>query len=261
MPRPARQLAESAVYHVMARGVNRDAIFLEDEDYERYLYALQLTKEASHCTVLAYCLMPNHVHLVLRTVDEPIGVVMKRLGVRYAGWFNRKYGRVGHLFQDRFRSRPVESDEYLFTLVRYVWDNPVQAGLVTCPESYRWSSRRLLGRKSSLVDEAALERIVLDGGLAEIAASRAQIPAEVELLHARPPRHTPDEVAGLLRRSCGTASANDFRELPLPARRRAIRELRTRGVRYAQIASATGMSKSGVLKLHAAEGPPPGAFS
>lgn len=85
MPRHSRQLADSAVYHVMARGVNRDAIFLDNEDYERYLYALQLTKEASHCAVLAYCLMPNHVHLVLQTSDEPVGDVMKRLGVRYAG--------------------------------------------------------------------------------------------------------------------------------------------------------------------------------
>ncbi len=258
MPRHPRQLAESAVYHMMARGVNRDAIFLEDEDYERFLYALQLTKEASHCAVLAYCLMPNHVHLVLRTVDEPVGVVMKRLGVRYAGWFNRKYGRVGHLFQDRFRSRPVESDEYLFALVRYVWDNPVRAGLVTRPEDYRWSSRRWLGRKSGLVDGAALERLMVDGGVAEIAVGQA--PVQADLLRARPPRHTPDEVVELLQRSCGAVGPNGFRELPLPTRRRVIRELRMRGVRYAQIASATGMSKSGVLKLHATDGPPPGTF-
>ena len=258
MPRHPRQLADSAVYHVMARGVNRDAIFLEDEDYERYLYALQLAKEASHCAVLAYCLMPNHVHLALRTVDEPVGVVMKRLGVRYAGWFNRKYGRVGHLFQDRFRSRPVETDEYLFALVRYVWDNPVRAGLVTQPEDHRWSSRRWLGRKSDLVDGAALERLMVDGGVAEIAAGEA--PVKADLLKASPPRHTPDEVVELIQRSCGTVSPNGFRELPLPTRRRVIRELRMRGVRYAQIASATGMSKSGVLKLHATDGPPPGTL-
>ena len=68
--------------------------------------------------MLAYCLMTNHVHLVVRTTCEPLAIVMKRLGVRYAGWFNRKYGRVGHLFQDRFRSRRVDTDEYLLTLLR-----------------------------------------------------------------------------------------------------------------------------------------------
>jgi REP element-mobilizing transposase RayT len=101
-------LAESGVYHVMMRGVNKDAIFLEDEDRVRFLHALTLTKQASGCIVLAYCLMTNHVHLVLQTPDEPISLVMKRLGVRYVGWFNRKYSRVGHLFQDRFASIRVE---------------------------------------------------------------------------------------------------------------------------------------------------------
>ncbi len=110
MTRQARRLAESGIYHVMLRGVNRDAVFLEDEDREWFLHALAATKEASGSVVLAYCLMSNHVHLILRTPGEAIGKVLQRLGVRYAGWFNRKYGRVGHLFQDRFMSLPVEDD-------------------------------------------------------------------------------------------------------------------------------------------------------
>ncbi len=98
------------------------------------------------------------MHLVLRTGDEPIGTVVKRLGVRYAGWFNRKYGRVGHLFQDRFASVPVEDDAYFLTLLRYVWNNPVEAGLATRADEYRWSSRRLLGEESDLArPERALE--------------------------------------------------------------------------------------------------------
>lgn len=128
MPRRPRQLAESGIYHVMLRGVNRDAIFLDDEDCSRFLHSLGQAKDASGCSVLAYCLMSNHAHLVLRTGDEPIGAVVKRLGVRYAGWFNRKYGRIGHLFQDRFRSLPVEDDAYFVTLLRYVWNNPLRPG-------------------------------------------------------------------------------------------------------------------------------------
>ena len=73
MPRRARQIAESGIYHVMMRGVNRDAIFLEEEDGDRFLHALDQTRKLSGCRVLAYCLMPNHVHLVLRIADEPIG--------------------------------------------------------------------------------------------------------------------------------------------------------------------------------------------
>ncbi|MFT3861348.1 transposase [Micropruina sp.] len=145
MPRQARQLADSGIYHVMLRGVNRDVIFLEHDDYEGFLNALADTRAASGCKVLAYCLMPNHVHLVLRPAVESLSEVMKRLGVRYAGRFNRKYGRTGHVFQDRFRSLPVEDDAYLVTLLRYMWNNPVRAGLVDRMDEYRWSSRRLLG--------------------------------------------------------------------------------------------------------------------
>jgi len=180
-------LAESQIYHVMVRGVNRDAIFLEDEDYQRFLDALDQTREASGCVVLAYCLMSNHVHLVLRTPGEPISAVAKRLGVRYAGWFNRKYGRVGHVFQDRFRSLPVETDEYLVTLVRYVWNNPVEAGLVEDPREYPWSSRRFLVGGSSLVDVAALLRLVPSGAF-ESDAAPVSLPAFIPAVIGRPQR-------------------------------------------------------------------------
>lgn len=140
MPRQPRLLSESGIYHVMLRGVNRDVIFLEEGDRHRFLAALMATKEASGCAVLAYCLMQNHVHLILQTVDEPIGATVKRLAVRYAGWFNRTYGRDGHFFQDRFRSVPVEDDIYFVALVRYVWCNPVVAGLVADPVDYPWNS-------------------------------------------------------------------------------------------------------------------------
>lgn len=250
MPRRPRQLSESGIYHAMARGVNRDAIFLEDEDFERFLHALAHTKDASGCAVLAYCLMNNHVHLVIRTGDEPIGVVMKRLGVRYASWFNRKYGRVGHLFQDRFKSLAVESDEYLVALLRYVWNNPVTAGLVIDPDEYRWSSRRLLGRKSCLIDGDELERLLPDGILDE------QVPApfvpEDDRPPGRPQRHSQPDVGRLLFRICGAAGPDEFRKLSTSDRRRTVVELRTRCVAYEQIAKATGMSASGVRRLHVA---------
>lgn len=250
MPRHARQLAESAIYHVMLRGVNRDAIFLEDEDFERFLHALDVTKELSGCAVLAYCLMPNHVHLVVRTNREPLASVMKRLGVRYAGWFNRKYGRVGHLFQDRFRSRAVETDEYFAALLRYVWANPVEAGLAARPADYRWSSRRHLGRRSGLVDPHQLTQLLPDYDLNEL--ETATLRSSEGLLAPPPHRRGQDEVGGLLREICGACRPTDFQDLGLSARQRAVSELRTRGVRYQQIALATGLSMYAVRKLQAA---------
>ena len=255
MPRHARQLAESGVYHVMLRGVNRDAIFLEDADCARFLHSLAQARDASGCAVLAYCLMSNHVHLVLRTGDEPIGNVVKRLGVRYAGWFNRKYGRVGHLFQDRFRSVAVEDDGYFVTLLRYVWNNPVEAGLVELPEAYQWSSRQLLGRESPLVDEKQLRKLLPGDPLAWVAAAQPVRPSDQTAALGRRPRHTDEEAAELLRRVCGVSSPEEYRKLDATTQRRVIRELRTRSVAYAQIAKVTGLSSTSVKRLHIVESP------
>lgn len=248
MPRQARQLADSGIYHVMLRGVNRDALFLEAHDYEHFLNALGLVRAASGCKLLAYCLMTNHVHLVVRTTQEPIGAVIKRLGVRYAGWFNRKYGRVGHLFQDRFNSQAVEDDSYLMTLIRYVWNNPVEAGLVERPEQFLWSSRRLLGHSSSIVDESELRRLMPFGSLEELASGRVLVPNDTSMFQVRPTRHTDEQVLELVRRACGAARPGDFTNLAAATRLLVIRDLRMRSVTYAQIAKATGMSTSSVRR-------------
>lgn len=254
MPRHARQLADSGIYHVMLRGVNRDSIFLEDDDFERFLQILAITKDTSDCKVLAYCLMTNHIHLVVRTTREPIAIVMKRLGIRYAAWFNRKYGRVGHLFQDRFKSVPVETDEYFITLLRYVWANPVVAGIVTLPQDYRWSSRRLVGRRTDLVDSDEIERLLPSGGLLNVLAGSSPPADTVLMMRHASQRHTPDEVAHLVREICGANAPDDFEDLATSVRQRTVAELRTRGVPYSQIAAATGLSLYAIRRLHAAAG-------
>jgi len=238
----------------MLRGVNRDSIFLDDEDCERFLHALGQARDASGCIVLAYCLMGNHAHLVLRTGDEPIGAVVKRLGVRYAGWFNRKYGRVGHLFQDRFRSHPVEDDAYFVTLLRYVWNNPVEARVVDRPDEYIWSSRRLLGEESALVDGRELRKLLRDDPL-DWATPVPELPSATAVKRGPRPSHSEDEVTELLRRASGADNPEAYGRLDAKTQQRAIRELRTRSVSYAQIANATGLSSSRVRRLHVSDLP------
>ena len=247
MPRHARILADSGVYHVMLRGVNRDALFIENGDYARFLHALSLTKELSGCAVLAYCLMPNHAHLVLRVGDEPLSSVMKRLGVRYVGWFNRKYKRVGHLFQDRFKSKPVETDDYLGTVLRYVWKNPVAAGLVATPEDYPWSSHSLTSG-SELVDVDVLATLVPE----EILNEKDLGPSVQPVTETRQTgRLVNTEARDLLRARYGVAQPEDFVRLSLSVQRRAIAELRTRSISYARIALATGLTKFQVKHIQA----------
>ena len=251
MPRQARQLADSGIYHVMLRGVNRDAIFIEDDDLATFLLALAQAKEASGCLVFAYCLMSNHVHLVLRSGDEPIGTVGKRLGVRYAGWFNRKYGRVGHLFQDRFKSVPVEDDAHLVTLLRYVWNYPVEAGMVDRPDAYRWSSCGLVGRRSPLLDEDELQRLLPSGRLSDIVPVPLLLPHEQRGTRGRPLRHSDVEAADLLYRASGANSPAEFQALDPSKRRAAVHDLRTLSVAYDQIARVTGLSATSVRRLNA----------
>ncbi|MFT4110770.1 transposase [Propionicimonas sp.] len=233
----------------MLRGVNRDPIFLDDEDRRRFLGALAAAKDACGWTVLAYCLMGNHVHLVLRVGNEALGESVRRVGVRYAGWFNRKYGRVGHLFQDRFKSVPVEDDAHLASLMRYVWKNPVEAGIVNNADAYRWSSRHLYGKVSDLIDAAELDRLLPDDPLAGQPDTRTWSMDE-PLPRGPRPLHCDDEVRALLEQACGARCPDDFLGLGRELQQAAVRELRTRSVSFAQIARATGLSTSTLKRRH-----------
>lgn len=250
MPRRARRTAGSGIYHVMLRGVNRDPIFLDDEDRTYFLRVLGTVRDASGCRVLAYCLMDNHVHLVLRTGAEPLGAVVKRLGVRYVARFNRRYDRVGHLFQDRFKSVPVETDPHLVSLLRYVWNNPVKAGLVVGPDEYRWSSRWCFGRPSPLIDADELDGLLASDPLADDAGPDLPLWDGPRSPGPRP-RHSDEQAAALLEQACGAVSPDEFLRLDERTQRMAIRELRVRSISFNQLAAITGISATTLKRRHA----------
>ena len=128
MPRQARRKSESGIYHILLRGINRQQIFEDIEDFEKFLEVLKDCKAISDYKLFAYCLMSNHVHLLIKEEKEPIEQIMKRIATRFVYWYNIKYQRVGHLFQDRFKSEPVENDAYFMTVIRYIHQNPLKAG-------------------------------------------------------------------------------------------------------------------------------------
>lgn len=134
-----RRRCESDIYHVMARGVGRLLIFEDDADRGKYLSALEGALARHDVTLLAWCLMDNHVHLLFHGCLEDIAKVMQMTGRTYALHFNKRHDRVGHLFQGRFVSAPIEGDAHLLTVVRYIHQNPFEGGLSeTC--DYPWSS-------------------------------------------------------------------------------------------------------------------------
>jgi len=105
-----------------------------------FLDIVATCKDISGFVLHGYCLLSNHFHLLIEQRMEPLAQIMKRIETRYAMWFNRKYGRSGHLFQDRFASEPVQEDAYFLTALRYIHQNPVKARIVSMPKDYRWSS-------------------------------------------------------------------------------------------------------------------------
>jgi len=144
MARPLRIECADAFYHAFSRGNERRAVFFDDDDREHFLALLGLLPERFEAEPWAYVLMPNHYHLVLRTLRTNLSRAMQWLGVAYTNWFNARHRRSGHLFQGRFKGVMVEDEDYLRRLLLYVHRNPLRAGLVERLADYPWSSYRCL---------------------------------------------------------------------------------------------------------------------
>jgi REP element-mobilizing transposase RayT len=142
VPRRPRQESEPGVHHVYARGNGQQPIYRDDIDRETYLRMLGRVVVRHRWQCLAYCLMGNHVHLLLETREPNLGRGMGRLHSDYAQRFNRRHGRSGHLFQGRYGAVRVQDDIQLWTVVRYIARNPVQAGMCERAEEWAWSSHR-----------------------------------------------------------------------------------------------------------------------
>jgi REP element-mobilizing transposase RayT len=142
MARRLRIEVPGGLYHVIARGNERKAVYRDDHDRTRYLDRLAHYREKFGFQLLAYCSMDNHVHLAIETGKAPLSRIMAGLQSSYTQYFNRRHDRVGHLFQGRYKALLVEKDPYALALVRYIHENPVKARAVERPEQYGWSSDR-----------------------------------------------------------------------------------------------------------------------
>jgi len=124
LPRKARIWYPGANYHIMCRGNHRHDIYRDDEDRQVYLTLLREPKKEHNFHLHSYCLMTNHVHLHIETAEINISIIMKRINLLYTQYFNNKYNFVGHLFQDRFKSELIETDQYHLKISRYIHLNP-----------------------------------------------------------------------------------------------------------------------------------------
>ncbi|RIW34267.1 transposase [Bacillus salacetis] len=142
MPCAARRKSKTGIYHIIVRGINRQEIFHDDQDRITYLKTLQRYALLFGLKVYAWCLMDNHVHLLVEEGAEDISITMKRIGVSYVHYYHWKYKTSGHFFENRYKSEVVESKRYFLTVLRYIHQNPLKAGMVKHAVEWEWSNCR-----------------------------------------------------------------------------------------------------------------------
>ena len=162
MARRPRVFAAGLLYHVIVRGNQRRKTFRHDDDYQAYLDRLEKYRAQCQVRIYAYCLMPNHVHLLVETGSTPLAKFMQGLQQSYTQYFNQRYRKVGHLFQGRYKAIICERDKYLLALVRYIHLNGVRAKLATRPERYRYSGHNsyLRNETDKIVETTAVLKLM-----------------------------------------------------------------------------------------------------
>lgn len=248
MPRARRLKSETGIYHVVLRGVNKQTVFEDSQDNEMFLLTLNQYKDLSGYKLLVYCLMGNHAHLLMKTEGEDLGQCFKRIGASYVYWYNMKYCRVGHLFQDRYKSEVVESDHYLKAVIRYIHRNPLKAGMVNKLEDYPWSSYRdFLG----LSDELYVDRDYVLGLFNEDRAKAVddfkaynEIEGNERCLDVIERRRMSDEMAiQWIKKEFSVRSCKDIGNLDPEQKRACFQLLLDKGMSVLQISRVTGISR------------------
>jgi len=251
MPRTARKKSETGIYHIIIRGINKQNIFEDDEDYEKFLQVVQQYKDKSFYQIYAYCLMGNHVHLLLKIGQEPLAQIMRRICGSYVYWYNCKYKRIGNLFQDRFKSEPVENDEYFLTVLRYIHQNPVKAGIEKDVVNYKWSSYDDYVKNGKLTDiDFTLSMFSEDKKKALKLFEKFIIKANddkcLEIEENR--RITDEEAKSILKRICNMSIPAEFQSLDMQERNRILKDIKESELSIRQIERLTGINRGTVLK-------------
>lgn len=255
MVRRKRKPSEGDVYHVVSRGCGRQILFEDDADRKQYLDLLKENLAICDASLYAWCLMGNHVHLIVRSDLESLSELMRRLNSSYSMYFNKRHDRVGHLMQGRFKSEPIDSDSYLLTAVRYVHKNPEKAGMVAA-NGYPWSSFR------EYTEDKSAYKISDTTFVSNLFASRE----EFMEFHTEDDPSAPcididrgrmclsdDDAIVAANAVLDECTIESISALPKDERNTALRRLRAANLSVRQIERLTGISRSVISKVCSAQ--------
>jgi len=145
----------------MMRGNNREAIFYKNSEKKYFLELLKQQVDNENISLSAYCLMDNHVHLLIYANLQKMSEALKWINIKFAGKYNYKYQRVGHVFQGRFKSEIIDTEEYFLQVIRYIHNNPIKAKITAKAQSYEWSSyNSYIGNKNSIIKAAEMQKVI-----------------------------------------------------------------------------------------------------
>jgi REP element-mobilizing transposase RayT len=240
MARQKRLKSETGIYHVMLRGINKQQVFFDDDDYFMFLDVLSKCKIIGGFKLHAYCLMNNHVHLLIQEGEEPLAESFKRMGDMFVYWYNSSHKRSGAVFQGRYKSIPVNDDEYYISVIRYIHQNPVKAGIVESCSEYKFSSYNSYFKTSFVDTGFALELIGIDEFIRLHNEPCCDMHLDID--ENETVKLNDIEAQRVVKRISKCESVEEFKSLPDDAKKEYVELLKQQGVSVRQLVRLTGVS-------------------
>ncbi|MUK87568.1 transposase [Ornithinibacillus sp. L9] len=247
MSRKPRVKSYSGIYHIMMRGINRQTIFEDDQDKIRFIETVKRFKNISNFHIYGYCLMDNHIHLLIKENDEALSKAVQRISASYVYWYNNRYDRSGSLFQGRYKSEPVDSLSYFLKVIRYIHQNPLKAGLASNVFECKWTSVNEYFNRSTFLDiEFALHQFSPDRKQAiQMYTDYMHAPNDDECLDDQIMVKSSDDNVKKYLSEIGFPHSSELQKIDKNKRNEIILELKSlKGVTTRQLSRITGISKS-----------------
>ena len=252
MSTPPRQPSSLSIYHVIYRGNNKQRIFEDSDDYGKFLAVLRKYQPICGFKLIAYCLMSNHIHLLIKTGEMPMSRIFQRIIPSFVYWYNKKYERVGNLFQARFLSRPINNSSQLLTVIRYIHQNPVKAAIYSHPDQYQYSSYKDYF-DNNLIDSGFVRSIVSDEFFCSF--NCAENDDHCMDIDDERPRLKDERAAKIMQRLSGCDNVAEFQQLDVNVRDDVLYDMWMAGVSVSQANRISGISYGVIRKVIAAKRP------